>query len=385
MTLTGLVTANLFRRPTRTILTLLSIVVAFMLFVMLRTISDAFSGDITLAGVDRLVVAPKYSVIDPLPVRQANQVRGLDGVVDVAHSNWFGGVYQDPKNFFPTYPVVPRDFFSMFAEYEVATEVVEKFQQTRTGAVAHEAIASEYGWQIGDVIPIQATIFPKEDGSMQWEFELVGTYRQKQGEAPNEAFLFHYDYFDEAVQPWAKGQIGWMFVRIADASRAEELASEIDTMFENSDAPTRTMSEAEYQRQFARQAGNIGLIMTIILGAVFFTIVLLTANTMVQAMRERIPELAVMKTLGFTDTQVSWLVIGEGVALCLLGGVIGIALGLAVEPVLRDAVIQFTGTFEVSVETVLMALGLAALLGLIIALVPALAAKRLAIADALRR
>ncbi|MGI9327136.1 MAG: ABC transporter permease [Pseudomonadales bacterium] len=385
MTLVTVIRANLFRRPTRTVLTLLSITIAFMLFVLLRSISNAFSGEITLAGVDRLVVAPKYSIVDPLPIKQVNQVRGLDEVIGVAQANWFGGIYQDPKNFFAKYPVVPKDWFEMFSEVETDALEVEKFQNTRTGAMAHVSLVERFGWKVGDVVPIEADIYPKADGSRQWEFELVGTFKEKPGEPLQDAFLIHQDYFEEAVQPWAKSQYGWMFVKIADPARAAEVASQIDAMFENSDNPTRTTSEAEYQRQFAKQLGNIGLIMSAIIGAVFFTIILLTANTMVQALRERIPELAVLKTLGFTDWQVSLMILAEGVALCLLGGLIGIGLSLLVEPGFRDAIIRFTGVFEISRVTIITAVLIALGLGIAVASAPALSAKRLAIADALRR
>ncbi len=380
----GLMWSNLFRRKLRTVLTLFSVLVAFLLFTLLRTATVAFStGGFNQPGIDRLVVAPKYSIIEPLPVSYLRQIESVAGVDNAAHADWFGGIYQDPRNFFPQYPVQPRDWFDLYPEFVIDPAELEAFARTRTGAVAPAELAAKYGWSVGDRIPLQGQIYAKRDGGRLWEFDLVGTYRGPENESQPAEFLFHYDYFSEANE-FGKGNVGWYVVRIDDPERAPEIASAVDALFENSLNPTRTSTEAEYNRQFIEQVGDIELMMTGILGAVFFTILLLTGNTMAQGLRERVPELAVLKTVGFTDARVAWLMLGEAVLLCGLGAILGIAaafgVALAVGPQLED----FFGEFRVSWSIVAAALGISLLLGLAVGATPSLAARRLTIVDALR-
>ena len=388
MTTFGLIWANLFRKRTRTMLTMLSLAVAFLLFVMLRAVAAVFAGGSSIAGVDRLVISPKFSVIDDLPYSQKQQILATPGVEAVALAHWFGGVYQDPKNFFPKYPVEPVEYFDMFPEYQIDAEALDRFARTRTGAVTSEVLAAEYGWSVGDVIPIQADIWPRDDGTRLWEFELVGLYTSEQGQGGGpggSVFLFNYDYFTEAVVEWGKDRVGWWTARLSASDRAAEIASEIDQLFENSADPTRTATEDEFNRQFAAQLGDMGFITTMIMSAVFFTIVLLTANTMTQALRERVPELAVLKTLGFTNTKVAAFVLLEAVFLCLVGGALGIGLGLALEPAINDSPVgTMLGVFEIPWSTVAAGFALALGIGLVVGSVPALAARRLTIVEALR-
>lgn len=383
MSTLSLVWSNLFRHRVRTVLTILSVLVAFLLFALLRNVIESFSTGLEVAGVDRLVTAPKYSIVDPLPLAHKNQIESVDGVEAVTHANWFGGYYQEPSNFFPKYPVEPRAWFEMYPEYLISSEHLEAFADTRTGAVVPESLAAEYGWSVGDRIPITADIYPKRDGSRLWEFDLVGTYAAPPDQPEPMTLLFQYQYFDEAVQHSA-GTVSWFVVRVADPDQAGEVASRIDALFENSLNPTRTATEAEYQREFANQIGDIGLMMTGILLAVFFTILLLTGNTMAQGLRERVPELAVLKTLGFSDNRVSLLVLGEALLLFLVGGGLGLALGWAATEALAPGLEGFIGVFELSWTTVGFGVGLALLLGLAVGAVPALAARRLLIVDALR-
>ncbi len=386
MSSVGLVWSNLFRKKVRTVLTVLSVLVAFVLFTMLRAVAVAFdSGGFGPAGVDRLQVAPKFSIIDPLLVSQMREVERVPGVDAVTHADWFGGVYQDGRNFFPKFPVSPKSYFDIYSEFTIDPEQLEAFQNTRTGAVAPAGLAARFGWQVGDKIPIEGDIYAKKDGSRLWEFDLVGTYLHgdRRDETGGGVFLFHYDYFDEARE-FGQGAVGWLIVRVEEPERAAEIASEIDALFENSTNPTRTATEDEAQREFARQQGDIGLMTTGILAAVFFTILLLTGNTMAQSLRERIPELAVLKTFGFTDGRVALLVLAEAVLLCLVGGALGVGLGTATMVAIEPGLQQFLGLIEVTWDVVASAIGIALLLGLVVGSVPALAARRLAIVDALR-
>lgn len=386
MSRVGLVWSNLFRRKVRTVLTLLSVLVAFVLFTMLRSVAVAFdSSGFGPAGANRLQVSPKFSIIDPLLVNQMREIERVPGVDAVTHADWFGGVYQDGSNFFPKFPVSPKAYFDLYSELVIDPEQLEAFQNTRTGAVAPAGLAARFGWKIGDKIPIEGDIYPMEDGSRAWEFDLVGTYLfgDRRDETGGGMFLFHYDFFDEA-KAFGQGNVGWFIVRVEDAEQAPEIASAIDTLFENSPNPTRTATEDEAQREFAKQQGDIGLMTTGILAAVFFTILLLTGNTMAQSLRERIPELAVLKTFGFTDGAVGLLVLAEAVLLCLVGGALGVGLGTVTMTVIEPGLRQFFGLIEVTWTVVASALGIALLLGLVVGSVPALAARRLSIVDALR-
>lgn len=380
----GLLWANLFRRRTRTLLTLLSLLVALLLFILLRSISLVFTdgGGLSQASVDRLVVAAKYSIIDSLPISALQQIQAVEGVDAVTHAEWFGGVYQDGAEFFPKFPVDPKAYFEMHPEYRIDAEQLQTFSNTRTGAVAPKAMAEKYGWRIGVKIPIQGDIWGKRDGSRNWEFDLVGLYTVAD-EGPPGVLLLHYDYFDEARE-YDRGSTGWFIVRLTDRERAAEVANRIDQLFANSSDPTRTSTEAEQQRQFMQQIGDIELMMTGILGAVFFTILLLTGNTMAQSLRERVPELAVLKAVGFTDAAVSALVLGEAVLLCLLGGLLGTVLALMAAQVIGPGMEQALGAFEVRATTVAAALGLSAVLGLAVGAFPAFRARRLSIIEALR-
>ncbi len=380
----GLVWSSLFRRKMRTTLTLFSVLVAFLLFTLLRTATQAFSGGgFSQPGIDRLVVAPKYSIIEPLPVAALQQIESVDGVDNAAHADWFGGVYQDSRNFFPQFPVQPADWFDLYPDLVIDPAHLEAFERTRTGAVAPASLAEKYGWKVGDKIPLQGQIYARRDGSRLWEFDLVGTYRGPENEPEPMEFLFHYDYFSEANE-FGPGTVGWFIVRVTDTDRAAEIAGAIDKLFENSLNPTRTSTEAEYNRQFAEQLGDIELMVSGILGAVFFTILLLTGNTMAQGLRERIPELAVLKTLGFTDGAVARLMVAEAVLLCLFGAALGILAAVAVAAAVGPQLQNLLGEFEVSWGTTAFGLGLSLLLGLVVGAVPSLAAWRLTIVDALR-
>ena len=380
-----LVWANLHRHPIRTYLTLLSVLVAFLLFGLLRTLAIWFAaGPAEGASADRLVVTGKYAIIDLLPISQRNAMLTVDGVEAVTHSTWFGGNYQDPSNFFAKFPVEPRAFFDMYPESVIDPVELDAFEQTRTGAVASADLMQRFGWQIGDKIPIEADIWPMRDGNRNWVFDLVGSYTSDVG-SQGSTLLFHYDFFDEA-RGYAPGTIGWWTVRIADADRAPEVGNAIDALFENSQNPTKTGTEDEFGRAFAAQIGDIGLMATGILSAVFFTVLLLTGNTMAQALRERIPELAVLKTLGFGNNRVAWYVLGESVLICTLGGLLGIGLAALLAPVANSFAQQFApGAFGMSLPVAAAGVGVAALLGVVVGAVPAWSARRLTIADALRR
>ena len=385
MNLLNLMWANLFRKPTRTCLTLASVMIAFLLFMLLRSISAAFDSGLDVSASERVVVTPKYSQVDSLPYAQRQQILAVEGVSAITHTSWFGGTYQDPKNFFAKYPVDPLSYFDIYSELDLEpADALERFSRERTAAVVDVGLMEKYGWQVGDVIPIRGTIYPKSDGSRLWEFQIVGQFSENGESSDFPLFLFHYELFKEAAA-FGGDQVDNWILRLDDPDRADEIAQQIDAMYENSADPTKTATEDEFNRQFARQLGDMGFITTMIMSAVFFTIVLLTGNTMTQALRERIPELAVLKTLGFGDSTVSMMVLGEAVLLCLVGGVLGVGFAFLLGPGMAIALEGIFGSFFVSPAFAIEALILSVVIGIVIGLIPALSAQRLAIVDALRR
>lgn len=378
-----LVGTNLRRKPTRTLLTMLSLVIAFFLFMLLRAIAAAFAGEVSPRGVQRVYVDAKYSMTDNLPLADVGAIGGVPGVASVTPMVWFGGYYREPKNAFAKIPVDHTRFFSVYPDLIVSTETLARFNDSRRAVVVADSLARRFGWKVGDVIPIRGDIWPKEDGSWDWEFVLAGTYSAPSGSRVQELFLIRYDYFTESVADWVKNQVGWIVARLDDGVKPPAVIDGIDALFENSSDPTKTLSEDDYSRQFASQLGDIVAITTVILLAVFFTILLLTANVAWLAFRERVPELAVLKTLGFSDGEVSYLVLLEAFALCLAGAAGGIALGYGLGPVLNANLAQVLGRIDMRWVDAAEAGAIAAVMGLIIGLPPAIAARRLPIVRAL--
>ena len=379
----SLVWAQLFRSRTRTLFTLLSIVTAFLLFGMLDSVRVAFnSGGSSVAGANRLIVASRLSITQSLPIRLESQIRQVEGVRDITYGMWFGGIYQDPKNFFANFSVAPN-YFDIYSEFELPKDQLEVFRSTRTGAIAGEALAKEFGWKIGDTIPLQATIFPRS-GSNDWPLQLVGTFRSKDRAVANNEerqLMMNWKYFDES-NDYIKNQVSWYTVTLDNPDHASRVAQAIDAISANSDHETKTQTESAFQQAFVKQFADIGLIVTSIMGAVFFTLLLLTGNTMAQAVRERIPELATLKTLGFKDGTVLTLVMVEAVLLVGLGGVIGLGLAALVLPGMAS---QARGLLPPHVPPQTWAMGavLIVVIGLVVGVLPALRAKRLKIVDAL--
>ncbi len=379
-----LVWSNLKRKKVRTFLTFLSVVVAFLLFGYLSAIETAFEMGVSVLGADRLVVRHKVSLIQPLPESYEAQMEQIDGIVDVTHATWFGGVYQDPTNFFMQAPVKPLEYLAMYPEFLLSEDQLEAWLGTRTGAVVGRAIAEQFEWEIGDRVPIQATIWPRQDGSRLWEFDIVGIYDGAEQATDTTQFLFRYDYFDEARPDGARGIVGWYIVRVEDPGRSAEIANAIDERFANSPAETSAETELAFVQGFANQLGNIGKILTGVLSVVFFTILLVAGNTMAQAVRERIEEIGVVKAIGYTDRQVMGLVLAESL---LIAGGAGL-VGLGVAALLISAGDPTGGAFPVfffPAADMVVGVLLAIALGVAAGALPATQAMRLQVAEALRR
>ncbi len=381
MSFLHLILSNMRRKVVRTAFTLLSLFVSFVLFGFLMAVRAGFGVGVELAGIDRLVMLHKVSLIQPLPYAYLNRILADEDVEAVAHANWFGGIYQDPKNFFPQFAVNPEGYLDLYPEILLPDEQKEAWFRNRSGAIVGRTTADRFGWEVGDRIPLQGTIYRIPDGG-PWEFTIEGIFDGRDSSTDTTPLLFHYKYLSETAG--IPALIGWYIIRISDPARAAEIAERIDQKFANSSAETKTSTEKAFIQSFANQTGNISAIATGIAAVVFFTLLLVAGNTMAQSVRERTRELAVLKTLGFTGTQVMGLVLGESLLLAILGGGTGLLLitwlthtfnlGGSLLPLLHvppGAVV--TGTILVFV----IGLGTGAL--------PALQALRLNIIDALGR
>ena len=377
-----LIWAALFRSKTRTSLTLLSVIAAFLLFGMLDSVRVAFNSGGEVAGANRMITLSRLSITQMLPYSLTEQVSATPGVKNAAFAAWFGGIYRDPKNFFANFSV-SSNYLDLYPEFKLPAAQKKAWLDDRTGAIVGESLAKRFGWKVGDTIPLQATIFPTK-GSNNLPLTLRGTFRiddPKQKGQENVLF-FHWKYFDEA-NDYVKGRIGWFIVAPDKGSSADRVANAIDKLSENSDHETKTQSEAAFNQAFVKQFADIGLIVSAIMGAVFFTLLLLTGNTMAQAVRERIPELAVLKTIGFSNRSILWLVLGESILLVVLGGMIGLGIAAALVPIVAAASGGMLPLPGIQPQTWLVGLLLMVAIGLIVGLLPAVRGMRLNIVDAL--
>lgn len=378
-----LVWSNLMRKKLRTLLTLLSITVAFVLFGYLAAIRIGFNAGVEVAGIDRLITRHRVSITELLPFSYRDRIASVPGVEAVVYQTWFGGVYQDPKNFFAQMPVEPEPFLRMFPEYLLPEEQKLAWLRTRTGAIVGRSTARRFGWQVGDRIPILSQIWVNKAGNQLWEFDLVGIYDGNGTGVDTTTLFFRHDYFDEN-RAFGEGTVGWYTIRVSDPEQAAEVAKRVDREFVNSSAETKTETEKAFMTGFAKQIGDIGAILQAILTAVFFTILLVAGNTMAQSVRERTEEIGALKAMGFTHQQVLVLVLAESCLLAAVGGGVGLTLAammIAAGDPTRGALPVFYFPARDAVLGVVLALGL----GIVSGAFPAWQAMRLRIAEALRR
>ena len=373
-----LVLSSLFRKKTRTALTAGSFAVALFLFGILAVVDSAFQQGVDVAGVDRLVVLNRVSIIQPLPLAYRDRLARVPGVTQVTFANWFGGVYQDERNFFPQFAIDHESYRLMFPEFVVPDDQWQAFRGDREGAIVGEALAERFQWKVGDRVPIRGTIFQGN-----WEFNIRGVYRGRRVQDDTTQFWFRWDYLNER-KTFGKGAVGWYTVRIANPDDAVRLVRTIDEQFANSPAETKTDTEKAFAASFVKQMGNIQLLIMSVGSVVFFTLLLVTGNTMAIAVRERTRELAVLKAVGFSGGFVLVLVIVETLIVAAVGG--GIGLGLAKLFTLRgDPTGGLLPFFHLPGTAVVSGLVLALAVGLTAGILPALSASRLRVVDALRR
>ena len=374
-----LLLANLTRKKVRTALTIGSFVVALFLFGLLVTIRGAFNQGVAAAGVDRLIVMSKVSLIQPLPIAYRDRLARVPGIKEVTWASWFGGVYQDEKNFFAQFAIDADGYRSMYPEFVLPDDQWEAFQKDKMGAIAGAYTAKRFGWKIGDRIPIRGAIYTGE-----WQFNLRGIYEGSRPQDDTSQFWFHWNYLNERVEPYIKNWAGWYVVRLQPGEDAAAVSSRIDAQFANSPFETRTQTEAAFMASFVEQMGNIEFLMLSIGGVVVFTLLLVTGNTMATAVRERTGELAVLKTVGFSDAFVLGLVLVESALLAVVGGVLGV--GLAKAFTLRgDPTGGMLPVFYMPGWSLAAGIVLAVVVGLLAGLLPAMTAMRLQVVQALRR
>lgn len=373
-----LVWAGLWRKKARTILTMLSIVVAFLLFGLLQGINQGFNQVIEDLNVNRLYTSAKTNMVDGLPISYMARIQSVPGVEHVSHWTYFGGYFREAKNAIPAFATEPEALFAIYREIKIDPEYIAAMKRTRTGALVSEPLAKQYGWKIGDRIPLGTSIWTNKEGSNTWYFDVVGTFDVSAYGLGFPSFFINYDYYDEA-KAFGHGVVHYYMVGIDDPRNATQVAKAIDAQFENSMNETRTQTESGLAQQNLKQIGDINFIVNAIVGAVLFTLLFLTANTMMQSVRERTPELAVLKTLGFSDGKVLALVLVEAFLLCVFAALIGLGIATLIFPSLKALI----GDLPMPLIVIMMGVGMALVLALVSGLPPAIRAQRLKIVDAL--
>ena len=382
MKLSRLIFANLFRKKARLILTIGSFAIALFLFTFLAVVKGAFSRGTELAGADRLVVINRVGLIQTLPLSYDDKIRAISGVKFVTHNHWFGGVYQDEKNFFPQFAVDIENHRQVMTEFRVPDDQWINFVKDQQGAVAGAGLAKRFGWKIGDRIPLKNALYGT---TKTWEFNLDGIYHNDKPGGDESQFWLQWKYFDENVPAAVKSTAGWYVIKLDNPDDAARVGKAIDTLFANSSSETKTETESAFQANFAKQLGNIEFLILTIGSVVFFTLLLVTGNTMAISVRERTSELAVLKAIGFTDRSVLFFVLAESLVIALIGGVLGLGLAILAIPVVGATLNGLLPPLLLSVSVLSLGLGFALLVGAASGLLPGIGAMRLRVVNALRR
>ena len=377
-----LIFANLFRKKIRLLLTIGSFAVALFLFAFLAVVKDAFSRGADVAGADRLVIINRVSIIQPLPLSYRDKIMRIPGVKAMTHNNWFGGVYQDERNFFPQFAIDVENQRQVIPELLVPDDQWGNFVKDRQGAIAGASLAKRFGWKIGDRIPIKSSLF---GGPGIWDFNIDGIYHGKRPQDDETQFWFQWDYFEERVPQSFKGNVGWYVLKLDDPDDAPRVAKAIDDMFANSPYETKTETESAFAAGWVKQFGNIEFLVLTIGAVVFFTLLLVTGNTMAISVRERTGELAVLKAIGFTDRSVLLLILAEALVIALVGGVIGLMFAIFAVPLIGTALNGLLPALLLSYSMLAVGLAFALAVGAASGVLPGIGAMRLRVVDALRR
>ncbi|PHR62747.1 MAG: ABC transporter permease [Robiginitomaculum sp.] len=378
-----LVLKNLFRKKLRAILLLFSILSAFLIFGALGSFYKVFTAGVEVAAADRLITVNKINFTVSLPLAYVNRVRSIEGVRNASHASWFGGYYQDPRKQVQTFAIEADTYLAAYSELVMPDEQRKAFMETRDCLLTGIDLVDQYGWKLGDSVPINSNIWQKKDGSSVWEFTICAIFDGDKETVPANYLMFHYDYFNENLA-FARDKAGWIILNSEDPAMNDDISKQIDTLFANSQAETKTSTESAFNKAFLQQMGNIGLILSSVIGAAFATILMIVGTTMVMAVSERTKEIAVMKTLGFRTGRIFRLVLSESLLLALLGGLIGLGIAWAlVDLAIGPALSGFLPGMRLTADIALLAIVLMLALGLITGILPALKAMNVAIVDAL--
>jgi putative ABC transport system permease protein len=381
-----LILSGLGRKPLRTGLLIFAIFIAFLIYGVLAAFQSSLENAAGVSSSNRLVVANRINFTQPLPLAYVNRIQGIEGVADVSYSNWFGGYYQEPRNFLLTFAVEPESYTRIYSEFVMPEDQRQAFITNRDSIMVGRSVAEQYGWELGQQIPLSSNIWRRRDGTSVWPVVIRAIYDGKDTSTSTGSVFVHFEYLDEA-RAFANDTIGIIQIVTTDASQNDAVASRVDSQFANSRAETETLSEQAFNAAFIDQQGNIGLIILGVTGAAFVTILLIVGNAMAGAIRERTGEIAVMKTLGFTSGRIGRIVIGETLLLALLGGLLGLALASVLTNQLSSipALNQFFGGMRITTQIALSAAGFMAVLGFITGAVPAFNAMRVNVITAFRR
>ena len=377
---------NMFSHPFRTLLTLGSLIVAVFLLCFLRASLVALEAGVAGASSNRLMVQSAVSLFVDLPLSYQGKIENVDGVAGTCKLQWFGGIYRDPSNFFAQFAVDADRFAAAYPEVELTQGSHEAFQATRTGCLIGEDLAKRFGWKIGDTIPLEGTIFPRTDG-LPWQLQVSGIYKAKTANVDNQTLWFHHAYLDEALvagQATGPRGVGVYVVALDRGASVERVASQIEDLFRNGPQRVQGTTEAEFQRQFVSMLGSVPTFLGSIGGGVLFAILFAVLNTMLLTARERTHDLGVMKALGFSDGVAFWLLLGESLLVCSIGGGLGVALAWVTQGPLGSVLKQLIPTYVIGQQTVLEGLALAVALGFLAGIIPAWQASRLDVVEALR-
>lgn len=381
MTLLKLVLRNTFRQRLRTVLTLIGMAVAILAFCLLRTVVEAWYGGVQASAPDRLITRNSVSLIFPLPLSYRTRILQMPGVKKVVYANWFGGVYIDEHNFFPRMAIGPSDYFEVYPEFVLTPEEKTNFWRRRNACVAGRKIAEKYHWKIGDTITMRGNIYPGD-----WSFALAGIYHGAEKTTDESQFLFRWDYLDETLRktsPSRAGRVELYIVKLDDPTNAGAISKAIDVLFESSLAKTLTETEKAFQLGFVAMTEAIVIAIRIVSFVVIGVILMILANTMAMAARERTSEYAVLKTMGFGNLFLTCLIAGESVCISMLGGVAGMALSFPSASIFSKKMGSFLPIFHLSYSTLLLSAGICFLIGLLAAVFPAWRASRVEVAEAL--
>ncbi len=373
---------NAFRQRLRTALTIVGLVVATLSFGFLQTVIGAWYAGAEAASSTRLVTRNSISLVFPLPLSYASKIRGIEGVTGVAHANWFGGVYQEPKNFFPQFAISGAAYLDLYPEFVLDDKQRSAFIHDRKGCVVGRKLAQQYGFKIGDAIPLKGTIFPG-----QWEFVVRGIYDGKEASTDTSQFFFHWDYLNETVKktyPRRSNQVGVYIVQIGNAENAASISRALDEQFRNSLAETLTETEKAFQLGFISMSEAIVVAIRVVSFVVIIIIMAVMANTMAMNARERLSEFATMRALGFSPGFLTMLIFGESLLIALVGACLGVVLLFPVSAAFSAKMGTFFPVFEISGTTLLLQAGAAFVVGIVAAIAPSLRTARINIIDGLR-